>query len=465
MKGCSSMSDNYLNPATGTVHPDGVRATVIELTGQTKQSRMVLNNQTLVVLYFPFRLGRLSRSDPKSTARQDLLLPDYRPFFVSRNHIVFDRKGDDIVIIDESSTCGTIVDNALIGRMTDGRNLAILKPGQHVISIGGPGSPYLFNVLVRQQKPSDFLALDGSIPDQLPQARMLYRKLCELEAGIIGDGAMERATRVRTAEEMARVMVKRRDLLDPLRCIASNPLCGADYLARHSVNVAIFMVALHHTLKTPGDQIEKIAAAALLHDIGMNGVDPQIVGKVGALSREEYAAIQKHTVRGHELIIGPEDTSELAASFAANHHERIDRSGYPGGAYMLSDHLRLIGFLDAFEALTHDRPHRQAFSPPEAVRMLTGRENSAFDLDTRKAFLNAFSFFPVSSIVKLSTGEVGQVVGINQGRPFAPVVRIVQSLSSREDEKGRIVDLGNEHLISIVKEISERELLQRYLSR
>jgi HD-GYP domain-containing protein (c-di-GMP phosphodiesterase class II) len=437
---------------------------VVELAGLTKTARQVLFNQPLILLYFPFRMGRLSRSDPKSTSQQDLLLPDFRPFYVSRNHIVFDRRGDDIVIIDETSTCGTIIDDRLIGKRANGENYAILVPGPHTIAIGGPGSPFLFQALVRQQKPSDFLALDQSIPDHLPQARQLYRKLCEYESHLL-DGPMPGAgDRLQSTLEMARVMANRPDLLEPLRCLASNPVCGAEYVAQHSVNVAIFSIALHTTLKTPQEEMVPIVAATLLHDIGMQEIDKGILSKKGALSKAEFDKIKRHTTVGRELVSGTDSLHEIAAAFTGSHHERIDQSGYPGGTGMLSDRVRLLGFLDAFEALTHDRPHRQAFSLHQAVRMLTKREDSSFDMDTRKAFLNAFSFFPVSSIVKLSTGEVGQVVGINQGRPFAPQVRIIQgkSGSNGKSADGRLVDLGKEHLISILKEIPERELFQRY---
>jgi HD-GYP domain-containing protein (c-di-GMP phosphodiesterase class II) len=441
----------------------GEHRLVLELSGLTKTSRMVLNNHPLVILYFPFRLGRLSRSDPRSTANQDLLLPDFRPFFVSRNHIVFDRDQDGVAIIDEASTCGTMVDNTLIGKMTDGRNHALLQAGIHTISIGGPGSPFLFQALVRAQKPSDFLALDHSIPDHLPQARMLYQKLCQYEKRVIEDTSFSGEARVKAAEEMARVMVSRPDLLGPLRCLASNPLCDADYLAQHSVNVAIFMIALYTDLKYTHEDLVPIVTGTLLHDIGMTGIDPAIIRKNGELSKNEFNEIKRHTILGSDLLAETGGMNDIAVSFAGGHHERIDRSGYPNATSMLSDHVRNLGFLDAFEALTHDRPRRQAYTPPEAVRMLTMRENSAFDMETRKTFLNAFSFFPVSSIVKLSTGELGQVVAINRGRPLAPQVRILQSMNGKENESGRLVDLGQEHLISIVKEIPERELFQRYV--
>jgi HD-GYP domain-containing protein (c-di-GMP phosphodiesterase class II) len=227
--------------------------------------------------------------------------------------------------------------------------------------------------------------------------------------------------------------------------------------------VAIFSIVLHSSLATPAQEQVNIVAATLVHDAGMKTVDPGIIVKKEVLSAVEFSEIKRHTIAGRELVDGRGDIHEIAAAFAGGHHERIDRSGYPGGTAMISDRVRLLGFLDAYEAMTHDRPRRQAFSPHQTVKMLTMRENGSFDMETRKTFLNAFSFFPVSSIVKLSTGELGQVVGINKGRPFAPQVRIIQSQGSGGKADGRLVDLGKEHLISIVKEVAERDLMQRLL--
>jgi HD-GYP domain-containing protein (c-di-GMP phosphodiesterase class II) len=273
---------------------------------------------------------------------------------------------------------------------------------------------------------------------------------------------MASVDRTHAAHEMAKVIVDRPDLMEMLRCLASNPVAGEDYMARHAVNVAIYSVVLYTSLKFPAEEIVTIAAATLLHDIGMQAIDSGIVFKKGTLSSEEFDSVKQHTILGKERLSGADDVSAMAAAMANGHHERMDCSGYPRGTNVLPDTIRYLGFLDSFEALTHDRPHRQALAPHEAVCRLTARENSTFDMATRKAFLNAFSFFPVSSIVKLSTGEIGQVVGVNENRPLAPLVRILQSQGGKTGAEGRLVDLSREHLISIVKEIPDRELLSKY---
>jgi HD-GYP domain-containing protein (c-di-GMP phosphodiesterase class II) len=462
------MSDSSMLHEQLSREPDfyclGTPNNVIELSGITKAARHVLGNRPFVILYFPFRIGRISRMDPKSTARQDLLLPDYKPYNVSRDHLVFERENGRLFLIDETSTCGTLVDDLRIGQRTGVQNRVELPPGPHTIAVGGPLSPFLFRAEVRALRPSDYCSLDGDQPDRLPQARLLYKKLCRHESDLLSDQNLAPAERGKAAKGIAQIMVGSADLHEVLCCLAGNPIMGDDYLAQHSVNVTIFSIMLYRRLKYPVEEIITIAAGVLLHDTGMSMIDPAVTRKSARLSGSEYDLIKRHTVLGNELLNDSGDICTIASSMALDHHERIDGSGYPAGRVLLPELTRYLGLLDCFEALTHDRPHRQAYLPREAVSILTDRENRAYNMETRKAFLNTFSFFPVSSIVRLSTGEIGRVVGVNEGRPLSPVVRILQSQNSRLDQDGRLVDLSKQHLISITKEVTDRQLARKLLS-
>ena len=421
---------------------EGCGCTIVELTGLTKFARLALNNKPLTIFYFPFRIGRLSRTDLVSSAKQDLLIPDNQPYSISRNHLVFEKENDKIILVDHDSTCGTIVDDVSIGRKNNGESRVELGIGQHTIAIGGSGSPFLFQALVRTMRPADSLALDNDLPDRLPQARMLYAKLCQYEQNLLDNRELSPQDRGMAAEGMVRVIVSRQDLLELLQRLASNPVSNSDYLAQHSVNVAIFSIILFRNLEYPPDEMVKIASAALLHDIGMQDIDRAIFLKKAQLSSEEYKIIRKHTEVGSELLCCSDDVCTAAAAIARDHHERIDKSGYPRGTNILSDVTRFVGLLDCFEAITHDRPQRQAFSPHEAMRILAANNNTAFDPDTRKAFINVFSFYPVSSVVRLDTGEIGQVVKVNQGHPLAPQVHILTAADGTPDSERRIIDLS-----------------------
>lgn|GEM_PF-693097 len=431
---------------------------VVELVGLTKCARTALTGRPLIVRCFPFRIGRLSRTDLLSTAKLDLLLPDWQPYQVSRNHLVIDRNNGAVFLIDEASTCGTCVDTMRFGAKIGAQSSVILDKGHHTLALGMADSPYLFSLVVRAVRASDHLMLDGALPDRLPQARMLYDKLCSMERDLLTDASLMPAQRSTTAGSMARAMVDKPDLLDLLQCLAGSPVCRGEFLSQHSVNTAIHSMTLFGRLNYALDDVVKLTAAAFLHDIGMMGVNRDVLLKNGALKPEDFAAVKLHTRFASGLLRGTDDIGEIALQLARDHHERIDRSGYPRGVDLLPDYTRYMGLLDSFEAMTHDRPQREAFTPHEAVRMLANSPRPSFDSDTRKAFLNVFSFFPVFSIVRLSTGETAQVVRATQDCPMAPRVRVLLDRTGQQVPAERIVDLSREPGVSIIKDVNDRGL-------
>jgi hypothetical protein len=72
-----------------------------------------------------------------------------------------------------------------------------------------------------------------------------------------------------------------------------------------------------------------------------------------------------------------------------------------------------------------------------------------------------FSLFPVSSIVRLSTGETGQVVAVNEGKPLAPQVQILLTSEGKPKQENKLIDLSREREIHIVKEVNDRELMNQ----
>lgn len=420
----------------------GSSGSVVELVGLTKYARVALGSKPLTVLYFPFRIGRLSRTDLVTSAKQDLLLPDNQPYSVSRSHVAFEKVDEKVFLVDQDSRCGTIVDNTPIGKRNGAVTRVELGLGPHVVAVGGADSPFLFQATVRALQPADSLAINNDIPDRFPQARMLYAKLCNYEQNLLSNLELPPDERGLAAEGMVRTVASRPDLLELLQRLASNPVSGGDYLAQHSVNVAIFSLILFRNLQYAADDQVKIASAALLHDIGMRHIDQSLCLKKSVLTAEEFGIVKRHTDVGCDLLRSSDDVCMLAAAMARDHHERIDKSGYPRGINVLSDVTRFVGIIDCFEAITHDRPQRQALSPPEAMRILSASNNAAFDPDTRKAFVNVFSFYPVSSVVKLDTGEIGQVVEVTRGKPLAPKVRILAGPDGNAVAEHRLVDLG-----------------------
>ena len=138
------------------------------------------------------------------------------------------------------------------------------------------------------------------------------------------------------------------------------------------------------------DRVDAIRYAGMLHDVGKLGVPTKVLQKTGALSEEEYAAIQLHPMRGLEIVreIGFLDE---ALTGIMHHHERIDGKGYPMGlaADEIPEFARVIAVADAFDSMTSNRSYRQARGVDEAVSELRNGSGSQFDPALVDAFISA----------------------------------------------------------------------------
>jgi putative two-component system response regulator len=126
--------------------------------------------------------------------------------------------------------------------------------------------------------------------------------------------------------------------------------------------------------------LKALVFGALLHDIGKIGVSDAILTKAGPLSRQEWAEMRLHPLIG-ERICEPLATASQFAPIVRHHHERWDGSGYPDGLRGLQIPMgaRIVGLVDAYDAIIHDRPYRPARSIEEALVEINRESGRQFD--------------------------------------------------------------------------------------
>lgn len=139
------------------------------------------------------------------------------------------------------------------------------------------------------------------------------------------------------------------------------------------------------------DEIQQIEFAARLHDIGKVAIHADIMLKPGMLSNSERAEMQKHATIGATIlsrIVHP--VMAIAAQIAGAHHERWDGRGYPFGLSGKNIPLaaRITAVADVYDALTHARCYKEAWTPEDALEEISRGRGTAFDPDVVDAFMH-----------------------------------------------------------------------------
>jgi HD-GYP domain-containing protein (c-di-GMP phosphodiesterase class II) len=158
---------------------------------------------------------------------------------------------------------------------------------------------------------------------------------------------------------------------------------------KHAERVADSALSLTHLLDPGLGAQYGIGHAYLLHDIGKLGVPDAIVLKPGRLAPSELRIMQTHTKLGEEMVRRLRFLSPLVGEVVACHHERWDGRGYPHGlgAWAIPLAARILAVVDAFDAMTHDRPYRAALPRKWALAELQRCAGTQFDPTVVEAFL------------------------------------------------------------------------------
>jgi putative nucleotidyltransferase with HDIG domain len=151
----------------------------------------------------------------------------------------------------------------------------------------------------------------------------------------------------------------------------------------HSTNVAFYAVLLARELGISRQDYRRIAIGGLLHDIGKRHLQSNLINKPGGLTRQEYVEVQLHPRLGFEELATRSELNYGQLMMVYQHHERIDGSGYPTRVSGSEIHLwaRLCSVVDAFEALTSDRPYRRSTSPQAAIEIMRRGAGTALDAE------------------------------------------------------------------------------------
>jgi HD-GYP domain-containing protein (c-di-GMP phosphodiesterase class II) len=197
------------------------------------------------------------------------------------------------------------------------------------------------------------------------------------------------ATAQRLARENAQLLIED----SQLQVIQRLALAGEyrdDATGQHTRRVGELSTRIGEALGMPADQLVLLRQAAPLHDVGKIAIPDSILLKPGGLTADEFEQMKAHTTVGAAMLSGRGlALLEMAETIALTHHERWDGTGYPAG---LSGRAiprvgQIVSIADVFDALTHARPYKEAWTGGDAVAEIIRQRGHQFDPEVADAFL------------------------------------------------------------------------------
>jgi putative two-component system response regulator len=163
------------------------------------------------------------------------------------------------------------------------------------------------------------------------------------------------------------------------------------YTAGHLERVRRLAINLAFVLNWNTEDITILEFGAILHDIGKIVVPSQVLKKTGPLTRDEWVLMRQHPVVGAKMLEGV-DHLRAAVPCVLNHHEAWNGSGYPAGlkGENIPREGRLLSIVDAFDAMTTDRPYHNSMSAVDALDELARFRGITFDPDMVDAFIPTY---------------------------------------------------------------------------
>jgi HD-GYP domain-containing protein (c-di-GMP phosphodiesterase class II) len=156
---------------------------------------------------------------------------------------------------------------------------------------------------------------------------------------------------------------------------------SGDLLFRaHALRVAALSVRIGRAFGFEGPELETLALAAKLHDVGKLAVPRSILAKPGPLDEDEWATMRRHPTEGARLL-APYVPSTDVLAIVMSHHERWDGAGYPEGlrGEQIPRGARIVAVVDAFCAMIEPRPYRPTLDADAARSELLAQSGRQFD--------------------------------------------------------------------------------------
>ena len=262
---------------------------------------------------------------------------------------------------------------------------------------------------------------------ELPRARAAFSRGDEALSGLVQKVRAGRAPGLAQVGDAVSAMVDSLvDNPDALLWIAQLREENQQ-VAQQGARVALYLMTLGRHLGLPREMLNQLGLIGMLADVGKARLPRALLDKPGMLDPDEYDIVKEHVRLGLESLSQGGRLAPEVALGIAQHHERLDGSGYPEGlkAGAIGLYGKMAAIADCFAALSARRAYADPLAAQDALMSLYQWADTSFHRALVEEFVRAIGVFPVGSLVELSSGEVAVVVANHRVRRLHPRVLLL----------------------------------------
>lgn len=282
-----------------------------------------------------------------------------------------------------------------------------------------------------------------SITEELPKAKVAYENASVLASTIISDVRAGKKLNLNDVRSVVEPVVQS-VLRNPDAFFWISSLRKRDaYQYSHAINCSLLAAALGRHMGFAESVLMNLATGGLLLDVGKADLPQDLLDNPEPLSKTEMVLVRRHVAFSLHILESSGVHNLDVINMVRTHHERFDGSGYP--THLIRNQIPLFGrmaaVIDSYDAMTSDRPYRQAMSQHKALQEIYRKRDALFQGDIIEQFLQCLSVYPTGSLVELSSGEVAIVMAQNHARRLRPRVMVLTNSDKKLKDSFEEIDL------------------------
>ncbi|HKL49123.1 MAG TPA: HD domain-containing phosphohydrolase [Desulfuromonadales bacterium] len=291
--------------------------------------------------------------------------------------------------------------------------------------------------------------------DSAKEPKKIYNRAVKVLDNIFQD---VRLGKIPSSEEAAAVIKEMAELTisDPDALFALSMIKDYDnYTFTHSVNVSVISLMVGRSCGLDIEELQTLGLGGLLHDLGKLNVDLEIITKPGRLNRQEFEIIKQHPVSGADMVKQMQNIPPAVIDIVLCHHLRYNREGYPADARgkKLSPLVDMVTIADAYDAMTTLRSYQRPVSPRKALAKLQAEAGISLHPKEVENFILSLGRYPVGTLVRLDTNEIGLVTQVNVERKGDLQMDILFDSSGTQRSKPGSLHLTEDQIHRIIAEV------------